>query len=229
MKAVHPGDCPFAELDGAYVLGALSAAERTEFEQHLPDCRTCQEAVQEMAGLPGLLSRVPIEQVTDPPQAPATLWPRLVAEAARNRRRSRWRLAVAGGAAAACLVALIGVGWLAGRDTGRPTPAQASSQTLAFTPIGNVSGLEAKASLQSVLWGTRIVMQCFGDGKSYQAAEPYTLYVILRSGQVLPAANWNGVAGKTLHIEGDVYAAKATIAALEVRGDEGIPLLRLRL
>ena len=93
--------CPLAELDGAYVLGALSASERIRFEEHLPGCAACRESVQELAGVPGLLSRVPLEQVLTPEPVPQTLWPRLVAEAQRDRRRSRWRSATVGLAVAA--------------------------------------------------------------------------------------------------------------------------------
>ena len=40
------------------MLGALSPAERREFEEHLAGCTTCQAAVSELAGLPGLLGQV---------------------------------------------------------------------------------------------------------------------------------------------------------------------------
>jgi hypothetical protein len=38
--------------------GALSPAERREFEEHLPNCLTCQFAVSELAAHPGLLAQV---------------------------------------------------------------------------------------------------------------------------------------------------------------------------
>ena len=48
----------FTLYDAAYVLGALSPAERREFEDHLKDCAACSNAVGELAGLPGLMSKV---------------------------------------------------------------------------------------------------------------------------------------------------------------------------
>ena len=39
----------FAQWDAAYVLGALSPAERREFEEHLASCPSCQAAVSELA------------------------------------------------------------------------------------------------------------------------------------------------------------------------------------
>jgi len=50
--------CEYAHDDGAYVLGALSPAERAAFERHMADCPACREAVAEIAVLPGLLGRL---------------------------------------------------------------------------------------------------------------------------------------------------------------------------
>src|SRR4030095_16130436 len=48
----------FAQWDAAYVLGALSPAERREFEEHMSSCAGCQAAVSELAALPGLLAQI---------------------------------------------------------------------------------------------------------------------------------------------------------------------------
>jgi hypothetical protein len=48
----------FAQWDAAYVLGALSPADRREYEEHLASCPACQAAVSELAGMPGLLAQV---------------------------------------------------------------------------------------------------------------------------------------------------------------------------
>lgn len=52
----------FATWDAAYVLGALSPADRRAFEEHLRDCERCGAAVGELAGMPGLLGSVPRER-----------------------------------------------------------------------------------------------------------------------------------------------------------------------
>ena len=223
--------CPMADLDGAYVLGALSAAERIRYEAHLPTCPTCPAAIQEMAGLPGLLARVPVEQVIDPPQPPQTLWPRLVAEAAKERRRNRWRTALTSLAAAACVAALVVAGWLV---VNNPPTSQAPSvpvaQAVPFAPVHGETAVSASAALEQVAWGTRIVMTCYSSSPAYASGEPFTLFVTLRDGTTLPAsASWKPVLNKHLRIEGDVYVQKAQIAALEVRSEDGQPLLRLNL
>lgn len=46
----------YAKWDAAYVLGALSLSDQREFETHLDGCATCQQAVNELSGLPTALS-----------------------------------------------------------------------------------------------------------------------------------------------------------------------------
>src|SRR5215204_2981775 len=48
----------FAQWDAAYVLGALSPAERREFEEHLASCPSCKAEVSELAAIPGLLAQL---------------------------------------------------------------------------------------------------------------------------------------------------------------------------
>ena len=50
--------CEHEHDDGAYVLGALSPAERAAYERHLATCSFCREAVADIAVLPGLLGRL---------------------------------------------------------------------------------------------------------------------------------------------------------------------------
>ena len=62
-----PTGCAFTHDDAAYVLGALSPAERLEFERHLAGCDDCSRSVRSLAGMPGLLDRA----VSDPGLADA--------------------------------------------------------------------------------------------------------------------------------------------------------------
>ncbi|GAB3852633.1 hypothetical protein GCM10029963_42550 [Micromonospora andamanensis] len=98
--------CEFAFDDGAYVLGALSPADRVSYERHLVDCPACQQSVSEIAVLPGLLGRLDpasLEQFLPPPENPRV--PELITAARERRRRERQagrlRYAVIGLAAAA--------------------------------------------------------------------------------------------------------------------------------
>jgi Putative zinc-finger len=49
---------------GVYVLGAIGPAERAQVDQHLAACPRCREELAGLAGLPGLLRRVPPDVAT---------------------------------------------------------------------------------------------------------------------------------------------------------------------
>ena len=52
-------DCPQWRFEGAaYVLGALTRAERHGYERHLKGCTACRDELVRLAGLPGLLRRL---------------------------------------------------------------------------------------------------------------------------------------------------------------------------
>ena len=54
------GDCAQVRNElGVYVLGAIGPAERARVDQHLAACPRCREELAGLAGLPGLLRRVP--------------------------------------------------------------------------------------------------------------------------------------------------------------------------
>ena len=157
----------FEHEDGAYVLGALSPEDRVAFERHLPGCADCARSVRELAGLPGLLARVPVEIVdpSEPPQpVPDTLLPALVRRVRRTQRRRTW---VTGGlvaAAAAVAVGAVGVATLGDDDDSaeRQRPRPSGPTTAApepMRPVGDepVSGW---VSLTQVGWGTRLDLTC---------------------------------------------------------------------
>ncbi|MGH3314414.1 MAG: anti-sigma factor family protein, partial [Streptomyces sp.] len=52
---------PYREWDSAYVLGALSVPERLQFERHLEVCQVCVRSVNDLAGMPGILGRLSID------------------------------------------------------------------------------------------------------------------------------------------------------------------------
>src|SRR5450631_3987305 len=125
----------FALYDAAYVLGALSPADRRAFEEHLQSCPACASSVAELAGLPGLMSRVSIGQLTaEPEPVPETLLPRLARAVRRERRQRRLAVGVAA-AAAACLITAGGLAVTRSDAPARP-PVTASigsgSANLAF-------------------------------------------------------------------------------------------------
>jgi hypothetical protein len=213
--------------------------------------------VAAMAGVPGLLSRVPLDRVIgaeDDAPVPDTLLPRLVAEVGRQRARSRWRVGAAATLAAACVLGLL-IALLVSQRTDRTTaggsprpgttgPATASGQStptstgpaapvgpeLTMTPIGTVD-LSATVQLQSVLWGTRIHLTCHEPtsvGKPPYAGI-YHLIAIGRDHSRRPVAEWTALAGKTVRVDGSTGLARADIALLQLVDADRDVVLSLHL
>jgi hypothetical protein len=225
-----------SHLDAAYVLGALSPAERKEFEQHLDTCVDCARAVREVAGLPGLLSRLDADEVAtlgSTPQIPTTVLPALLREAWRARRRRRVLAAVGGLAAAAALAVLTFglLGQLGGQDptvaTPEPTAQTPAGRTSAMTPVIGQNVLTADLSLKDVSWGTKMSLVCTyrGNPQNDAGLPAYALVVHTRSGSTQQVATWRAVAGKATTIDAATAARSSDITSVEVRTISGLPLL----
>jgi hypothetical protein len=228
--------CAFAHDDAAYVLGALGPAERLDFERHLATCDECARSVRALAGMPGLLERVDasvLENPPDDPPLPSTLMPALNrAVEARRRRRTA---VLAGLAAAAATVAVLGVPLaLRGDDapvSGPGTSAPSSDvETLAMAPLGNVP-IEATLGLEQVAWGTRMLLTCTYDAASAGLALPdamdYLLFVTTDEGRTEQVGSWRSVDGTTMRVPAATSVGRDDIATVEVRTPEGRVVLRL--
>jgi anti-sigma factor RsiW len=223
----------FAMYDAAYVLGALSPVDRREFEDHLKGCASCAKSVGELAGLPGLMSKVSVEQLTAEVEAPPeTLLPSL----ARAVRRERGRRRITVGAAAVAAACLIVVGAMALTETAPPNQPSAAPSSAA--PSGSAklalsavvpSPVTASAQLVDMAWGTRVDLTCWYNAKEFAPAGgfPYALVVIDRSGAVQQVATWRAPPGRELTLVGTSSLARRDIAAIEVRRLSGLVILRL--
>jgi anti-sigma factor RsiW len=229
--------CEFSHDDGAYVLGALSPSERSAYQAHLAGCAECTRAVQELAGLPGLLGRVPADVLEAPADEPLpdTLLPGLVRQARRTQRR-RTRMAVGAAAAAALIVAggSLAVGLAIddrGSDTAAPTTETTSAPTgEAMEPVGP-EVMTANLALTSVAWGTRLDLTCSypppsgGWGESEEWA--YVMVVRTRDGHVEQVATWRALPGKTMQLAAATATSRDDIRSVEIRTTTGDPLLTL--
>lgn len=230
--------CERAHLDAAYVLGALSPMERSLYTEHLAVCPQCAESVQRLAGLPGLLARVPLEAL-EPSSAeepvPETLLPRLVARVRwRERRRTLLVGLVAASAAAVLTVVTVAVSRLTDSNEATPPAAStpsASAVAVPETPMRPLRSLPvtAQVGLASVPWGTRVELTCTynradGSGRPWR----YALVVRTRAGEVEHVASWVARPGRTSRITGATASGVDDIVAVEIRSYHGTPLLRLR-
>ena len=204
------------DSSAAYVLGALSASERSAFESHLAGCEDCRQAVADLAGIPGLLSRVSPDDLADPVPVPDTLVPGLLRAVRRSGRRRR--LAVGALAAAAVVLAVAGTLVVVDRSDNQPT-------AVAMTAVVD-SPVTATAALVRHAWGTEITMDCEYADKS-EWSRPYDLVAVDDTGTSYDIATWVVGPGKTASISGSVPVQPNHIDRLEIRLTSGQPLLRL--
>lgn len=243
--------CPHTALDAAYVLGSLSPLERADFERHLAGCEECSRAVRELAGMPGLLAKVPADvletDASDVP-LPETLLPRLVAAARRDQRRRTTRAALLAAAAVAVIAggSVGAAAALTGDDdapqaaptavtppTSSSSPSSPTAPTTApaeeLTPIGD-SGSTGWVSLTAVPWGTRLDLTCeYSAPYGYAEDAVYTMVVRTTAGRVEEVASFRAVPGRELSVTGATSVGTAAIAAVEVRTSDGDAILRLLL
>jgi hypothetical protein len=226
----------FAQWDAAYVLGALSPAERREFEEHLASCPSCQAAVSELAAVPGLLAQVSpadaamLALADDSPGSaetpestdaqagvieqgpPASLLPKMIKKA-RTRRR-RIVAAVAGIAAAVLLV----IGGLAAA-TGL-LPLRDNPQRVAFSQV-EPSAMIAVADVIPGQSGTEIKVECqYGEVNEPTPGaghETYSIFVVDRSGNASEIKEWPATPNKLMRPSGTTPLKVSEIADLEIR------------
>lgn len=234
----------YADWDAAYVLGSLSGAERREYEEHLAQCPACRRAVAELAGMPGLLARVPAQEALSldaledeilQAEPPASLMPALPVEETLRRRRD-WRVPAA--AAAAALAIGGGGGYALSAATGggeRPSVAVSSDGTtrLAFSPV-IPSGMTAVVDLTPVRGGTRVQVECQYartgpspttanrpmGAKDYDPAwawADYAVWLVQRDGKAVQGTVWTARPDKVMRPSTTSTLAPQDIAAVEIR------------
>jgi hypothetical protein len=207
------------DSSAAYVLGALSAAERSTFEAHLAECQDCRQAVADIAGIPGLLSRVSPDDLADPMPVPDTLVPGLLRAVRRSSRRRR--LVMSALSAAAVVLAIVGtVAVVNHPDNERPGPDMVTMTAVADSPV------TATAALVGHNWGTEVSMDCdYADESEW--SRPYALVAVNVRGEEREIATWVVGPSHEATVSGSVPWQPDKIDRVEVRLMSGQPLLRL--
>jgi hypothetical protein len=169
------GDCRDIRVElGAYLLGALCPMDRARVAQHLETCGACRSELADLAPLPGLLARVPHNDV---PAGARSLGraDAAVAEVARIRRRRRTGAALV----AACAIALVAAFGFARavQDASRPTATELVATRVRTSVSGHASllptpeGTQVAVGIAGVRPGTRcrLIVISFGGRREIAA------------------------------------------------------------
>jgi putative zinc finger protein len=223
--------CPMLVESGAYVLGALSPAQRQSYEQHLSTCAECRAEVGDLAVLPGLLGRldaasvrVDDDEVTVPPAVLTKVVGRV-----RRRRRNQRLVAIGGALAAACLALVIGL-TVPTHSTPSPSRAVASASAApvmhAMKPVGNTKFVSASLGITPFSGGTRFNGTCTYAWSRINYAGPvnFQLYVYPKKGTPVAVSSWSAMPGDTVPFTGMTWWPKTDLSKVEVVGPSG-PLL----
>jgi Putative zinc-finger len=228
----------FRDWDAAYVLGALSSEDRRAYEQHLATCADCSSAVAELAGLPGILSKLAPddavallteddilsgvdEHLRDGVHAPG-LVQRLAVAASRRRRRIRFSLL----GAAVAIIAIFVVGGIV--IIPGPAPVVA---TVAMAPV-HQQVITAEMQVTHKGWGTRFDWSCTYTSGSWESSTPvsYDLVVTQESGAQTTVATWSSSGPQAKGLSASSAIATGDIRSVEIRvTGTSTPLLRENL
>jgi predicted anti-sigma-YlaC factor YlaD len=204
------------QLLGVYVVGAIDPAERAIVDDHLAECQACRDELASLAGLPALLSRVPLADVerislapTELPE-PAEPSPELLSSLVRRvstRRRNRaWRAVAA--VAAAAIVAAGGTTAVVQLTSHHPTVA---TEVASGTSQGG--SVSAVVDYSATSWGTAMRVRVSG----IPAGTTCYFWVIANGGRTL-ARTWT-VGTSPQHYSGPEptwYPASAAVASNSV-------------
>lgn len=232
-SGLHGGDNHrYAMWDAAYVLGALPAADRREFEAHMAGCTACREAVAELGGMPALLSQLGRNEVAAINEADHTsgsqkrspeLLPALLTIVSSHRRRTRLMTWACGAAAAVVLAVGVFVG-IAGHSVTSPPP-RASVSALPMAQVGTTV-LASTVSLSKQQWGTYIALKFVCMAPMYAHHDTVAMVVLGRDGSQTRVATWVAIPGDTAAPTGSIALAVNQIAAVQVvLADNGQVLL----
>jgi hypothetical protein len=221
-------------------MGALSPAERREFEGHMPACPECSGDVASFAGVPGILSAVPRDRALDllgpseeepPPDLLAGL---AVVERARRRRSRVWLAAALVGAALMGAAGAMTLGPAALLTSADPDPSP-SVQDVTTSPMVVTtsptapdvimrqtlpSPVTASVQLLDEPWGTRIEVLCSYRVPSDGPLPPvfaYALHVLVSGGTSVRVATWTAGPGSTTRPIATTELQRSDITGVEIR------------
>jgi anti-sigma factor RsiW len=230
-----PVHARLADWDAAYVVGALSPADRRQFEDHLGECERCREAVAELGALPGLLGRLDdargMALLDDDASAGLTndltgtgtgTGTDAVVSAIRGlERRRRIRTALAGVGALAAAAALASALTLAIPAALAPHPQVDAAVTL-HAVAGQTLPIEMTVSATRADWGTRLDVRCaYRSTPAAYGPVAYSLWVVGSDGAESAVSTWRSTPGAEVRLDAATALALDDIARLQLRSADG--------
>jgi Putative zinc-finger len=203
---------------GAYVLGALDPVERAAVDGHLSRCRACRDELADLAAMPGLLSRVRVEDVLEPAPSPSpAAAERLIGRLRVARRARRRRLGAAAGALA---LAAIAAGAIV-----LGTQASGGSNVASVSATSARTGVTASFGLRPAAWGTAVRVRLRGVPPNTRCK----LIAYSRGGRREVAGTWRATYDGTADVQAATAIPRGQLASLEVATAGGRRLVRAAL
>jgi hypothetical protein len=195
------------QLLGVYVVGAIDPAERSVVDEHLSGCPACRDELAGLAGLPAMLSRVPLAEaeriatgstVPESEAPPVDLLNSLLRKVWAKRRARMWR-----SVAAVAAAAMIAAGSAAAAVELASPGSLVASATSASTHVGAVVDYSAAS------WGTAMRVKVSGISPGTYCQ----FWVVGKHGRVLAGAWMVGYS----YNDDQYYPASAALGAGAIR------------
>lgn len=198
---------------GGYVVGALDPRERADVEAHLAHCPMCRDELATLAPLPGLMSRLTLDEaVSGPPPVDDAMLERLLVAASRDRRVAAHRRWLAVAAAAAVI---------AGGTTAGVVIHQSMSATHWQQVSATANGVHIRVDIQPASTGTSMQLWLRG----VRSGERCRLIAVADDGSQDIAGSWEATYSGTATIRGTTSITREHLRRLVIKTYDGTTLV----
>jgi hypothetical protein len=216
-------------LESAAVALLTGDPAPTEVDAHLAGCASCREELARLAPLPGLLASLDLADLhllQDAEPAGPVLLDRLLAAAARDRRRHRAGILAVAAAVIALLVVPAGI-W-GTQQLRHPTPAPTVATgpgpaQISWSATDVSTGVTGKAQVWKSAWGSDLSLSVSGVASGTNC----TIVVLTKDGKSQTAASWTATYRGTAQVRGNVAAPVSTIIGIDIVDGTGKVLLHI--
>lgn len=201
--------CDVTTSIGAYLLGGLGYQEWSDIDRHLHDCEACRSEVVRLAGLPGLIARVPLDEFIGSDRHVEPLRP----AGTVTRHPARWtRGLMTVGAVLVIAIAGSLAGFAMTRSGPPSSPSSSWSRTFALSGGNVATGVHGGASLTAESWGTEIWVQLQGVPPKVWCR----LIVRSTNGRSVVGGTWSSGSKKAAWVPASAPFGPSAVASLQV-------------